>query len=158
MSAGSERVLRLVTTDAGPLTRFCGSCGEQPDPASTSRVCDHCSMGVVLSAASTLAPAPGSAFLVVDASMAIRAASDGAARYLGSTEEDLVVRQVTELFEPAEVTRNAPTSVSALLRSAAFEDDVRTVYLRPVGMFGLRVRARVGGCGSPPATLVVLDV
>jgi hypothetical protein len=111
-------------------------------------------MGVVLEAAAALAPAPGEPFLVLDSSLCVCAVSEAATDRLGVAEPEVVHRPVHELLEPADLT-GGPASLTAALLAAG--EGVTRVVVRPAGTFGVRLRARIGSCGSPPATLVVLE-
>jgi hypothetical protein len=159
VSAGRP-ALRLVTglPAAAPSesVRFCGFCAHVPPAADIgSRICTACGLGVVLEAAADIAPAPGEPFLVVDRTLSICALSESGAERLGVDEQDAVNRPLLELLEPADMAAVGPSALTGALLAAG--DGVLRVVVRPAGTFGVRLRARIGPCGSPPATLVVLE-
>ena len=143
---------------------FCGYCGVHASPdaleSGKSRVCEHCRMGLLLSAEGGLAPTPGDAFLVVDEVLAVRALSARAEKLLDVPETAAVNRQVTELLAPADTSPQARASLPALLAQARLggpaAGDQLQVSVRPPDVFGVRYLARIGPCRPGPATLVVL--
>jgi hypothetical protein len=152
--------LRLLRTpeveELAPSVRFCGQCAHRPEgPESESRICPECGMGVVLDAAGDLAPSMGEPFMVVDRSLTICALSDVAAERLGLDELDALHRPVNELLEPADVAVRGAASMSAALMHAG--SGVSRMVVRPAGTYGVRFRMRMGPCGSPAATLLVLE-
>jgi len=112
-------------------------------------------MGVVLEAGADLAPGPGDAFLVVDSHLSVSALSAAAAQLLGISEDRAVNRPVATLLAPADVAGNGQSSMAAALMTG--DGPVRRLVVRPAGVYGVRLRARVGAVGHPPATLVVLE-
>ncbi|MBJ7328462.1 MAG: PAS domain-containing protein [Solirubrobacteraceae bacterium] len=143
------------------LEAFCGHCGRAPDgPASPSRVCQHCDLGLVLEAGSEVAPAPTEPFIVVDNRMAVCALSQAAEQLLGIQETAAVNRHLGELLLPADA--NAVTDgglIETVLSAASAQNGapVRRVVVRPLGVFGVRFTARVGRCGPAPSALIVLE-
>src|SRR3954447_26562552 len=100
-------MLRLVPdppAEPAPLVSFCGHCGQAPPTpmAARSRVCALCGLGVVISTGQTLAPEPGTAFLIVDGTLSLCALSARAERLLDVDEPDAVHRHVAEFLEPAD--------------------------------------------------------
>lgn len=154
--------LRLVPTigrQAETSVWFCGHCGhhhEDPDADIVRRVCEKCSMGLMLRASSAVAPGPDDAFLVVDSSLTIQAVSETAERVLESLERHAVNRHVTELLIPADAeAAGARTLAEAITTAAAGDEQASTVTVRPTGSFGVRLRASIASCGPPAAALLV---
>ncbi len=148
---------------ARPEATFCGYCGKEAPgraPESTgSRVCEHCRMGLLLSAEAGIAPTPTDAFLVVDEVLAVRALSARAERLLDVPETAAVNRQVSALLVPADTSPQARASLPALIAQARVGGPAAgelQVSVRPPDVFGVRYLARIGPCRPGPATLVVL--
>lgn len=158
MNHQHRAVLQLVTPAVAapePLVSFCGQCAHEPDLGGpTSRICSHCGMGVILQAQSSLAPRPGDAFLVVDTSLRVCALSEAAAAELRVAEDEVVHHPFGNLLELADVTEHQSVAQALLGDGGSM---LRQIVVRPVGVHGVRYRARVGSCGEPRATLVVLD-
>jgi hypothetical protein len=113
---------------------------------------------VLLEASSSIAPARGGAFLVADQKMSICAVSRGAEELLETTEVQAVHRHLTELLTLADTDVDDRGSLAFAISSAVIGDPVEKPFtLRPVNLFGVRLRARIGGCGPPAAALVVLE-
>lgn len=142
------------------LVSFCGHCGLAPASASgtaKSRVCGHCGLGLVLRAASDVAPAPDEPFLVVDATLSVCAVSARAEALLGIEEPAAVNKHVADFLVPADA--NAPSAanlLALLVEVASGSSEPRTAVVRPRQEYGVRFRARVGACGPPHAALLVL--
>jgi len=142
------------------LVSFCGHCGLAPSAAgraTSSRVCGHCGLGLVLRAASDVAPALHEPFLVVDATLSVCAVSALAEELLGVDETAAVNKHVADFLVPADA--NAPSAanlLALLVEVASGSDEPRTAVVRPRQEFGVRVRAPVGACGPPHAALLVL--
>jgi len=138
---------------------FCGHCAARPAGAPPrSRVCARCGLGLLLAASAEMAPAPGSAFLVLDEALSICAVSEGAERRLAVKEPDAVNRHVTDLLEPADSERHDRISLAgAIFRAARGQPEPLAVTVRPARTFGVRMRARVGGCGPGDAALLVFE-
>ena len=157
--------LRLVTAPErkGPaqLVSFCSHCGARPAPlapASSSRVCRTCGLGLILECDADVAPRPGDAFLVLDRSLAVCAVSDAAERLLAAREPDVVNRHVTDLVMPADAEEKNGTTLSvAVAWAARGEGGCRTTVVRPANTFGIRLTARIASCGPPRAALLVLE-
>ncbi len=156
---GSER-------EAAPRIRFCSHCGASPSdgaqelPAGepSSRVCDSCSLGLLLETGADVAPEEGAAFLVVDSSLSICAVSGEAERVLATREPDAVNRHVTELLAPADAEAQGPANLAVGITWAARGDGTeRRVTVRPTNVFGVRLQARIASCGPPQAALLVFD-
>jgi PAS domain-containing protein len=156
--------LRLVTPPEreapAPLVSFCGHCGARPaSPArgSASRVCGACGLGLILQTRADVAPKAGDAFLVLDRALAVCAVSEAAERLLAASEPDVVNRHVTDLLMPAEAEERGGDSLAMAVAWAAQGDEgVRTAMVRPANTFGIRLTARITGCGPPRAALLIL--
>jgi hypothetical protein len=142
-----------------PQAPFCTHCGLRPaetDPS--SRVCESCGLGLVLETRADVAPAPGSAFLVLDSSLSVCAVSGAAEQLLATVETDAVNRHITELVVPADAEAQGPANLAVAVTWAARGDaSTRTVVVRPANTFGVRMTARITSCGPPKAALVVFE-
>jgi hypothetical protein len=146
----------VPTPEPSPDVSFCSHCGSPPGPNANSRVCTACEMGLLLTAAQDVAPAPGSAFIVIDSSMSVCAVSAAAERLLAISETDAVNRLVTELVVPADAEATSPENLAVALTWAARGDTgVQRVTVRPANTFGVRIRGRIATCGPPRAALLV---
>jgi PAS domain-containing protein len=155
-------VVPRVEPDTGPDVTFCSHCGERPGwsrlDQAPSRVCEQCGLGLLLEAAADAAPYPGEAFMVLDGSLSVCAVSGAAERLLGTRETDAVNRHVTEFIVPADAEAQGAANLAAAVTWAARGDETaRTVTVRPTNTFGIRINARIGGCGPPRAALVVFE-
>jgi hypothetical protein len=161
--AGARRlslaVSPRVAPDAGPSISFCSHCGARPCESTTStRVCDDCSLGLVLQASRDVAPAVGDPFLVLDASLSVCAVSGAAERLLATNETDAVNRHITELLVPADTeTQGAANLAAAVTWAARGDETMRRAVVRPANTFGVRLTARIGSCGPPQAALIVFE-
>lgn len=129
-------------------TRFCTHCGVVSDDA-PQRVCGRCELGIVLRCAPEAAPLPGAPFLIVTTDLRVSAASTAIEPILGEPEA-LVGCRVLDLLRgddalPRQVARAAMGS-----RRGA------TAWVR-TAEHGRPHKARIAGCGDPPAALVVLS-
>ena len=126
--------------------------------AADSRVCGECGLGLILEAAEDIAPHAGDAFLVLDRVLSVCAVSRGAERLLATSEPDAVNRHVTQLLIPADAEEKRGESLSVAVAWAARGDGgVRTTTVRPANTFGIRLTARIAGCGPPQAALLMLE-
>jgi diguanylate cyclase (GGDEF)-like protein len=136
--------------------RFCTHCGDRSPPEHTARMCGECGLGIVISAPGDAAPAGTDAFLVLDQHMLIAAISTRAQALLAVTETQVVDRHVDELLAPA---RGVGTHRHVL--AAARHDDTSPRHLdlhaRTTTGQTVPFRARIGPCGPPHATLIVLS-
>jgi len=158
----SESELSVVGRGGQSLVErlFCGRCGRSPGPsevARPTRVCPRCGMGLLLSAATDVAPTREDPFLVIDGALTIRAVSERAEELLGLSETEAVNEHVLNYLVPAEAENAGPENLVALLARAAGGDVAsHDVVIRPRDEFGVRLWARVGACGPPTAALLVL--
>jgi hypothetical protein len=155
------RAVRPVEVDerGNELVSFCGHCGLAPAPGavSTSRVCGHCGLGLVLQAASDIAPGLDEPFLVIDSTLSVCAVSARAEELLGIDETQAVNKHVADFLVPADANAPSAANLLALLVDAASgSGEPRTAVVRPRQEFGVRFAARVGACGPPHAALLVL--
>jgi hypothetical protein len=144
-----------------PTVAFCSHCGTQPSPAGeapTSRVCNACGLGLILSSRADGAPRAGDAFLVLDRSLSVCAVSEAAERLLATREPDAVNRHITDLLMPAGAEEQGSESLSlAVMWAARGDGGTRRVVVRPANTFGIRLNARIASCGPPRAALLVLE-
>jgi hypothetical protein len=155
------RAVRPVELDERgiEIVSFCGHCGRPPAAAAdtSSRVCGHCGLGLVLQASSDVAPAKDEPFLVVDSTLSVCAVSAHAEELLGIDETETVNKHVADFLVPADANAPSAANLLALLVDAASGPGApRVAVVRPRHEFGVRFRARVGSCGPPHAALLVL--
>jgi hypothetical protein len=167
-STNGRPALRLVAppeaVPTAPSVPFCSHCGARPFASGNamsnpgSRVCGSCGLGLILEAGENIAPNAGDAFLVLDRALAVCAVSAGAERLLATTEPDAVNRHVSQLLMPADAEEEGDQSLSVAVAWAARGDGpIRTTVVRPANTFGIRLTARIAGCGPPRAALLVLE-
>lgn len=153
-------VLRVVPAphEAAPEVRFCGYCGHRPSPEEDHRICTSCDLGMVLSAAATVAPRHDQPSLIVDQTLGICAVSRAAEALLGVDEPDIVGRSLAELLVPAQAEGvSLDTLVGGVLAAASAAGGVERAVVRPAGEWGIRYAVRMGACGPPRAVVLVLD-
>jgi hypothetical protein len=161
-STEGRPALHLVTPleheAPAPLISFCGHCGAHPAAATQSRVCPACGLGLILETRADVAPKVGDAFLILDRTLAVCAVSEAAERLLATSEPDSVNHHVTALLMPADAEEKNRSNLSTAVAWAARGDSgTRTTVVRPANTFGIRLTARITGCGPPQAALVVLE-
>lgn len=166
MSASRTRgrpALALVPplAQAAPEVRFCSHCGSGPQPGETispTRVCASCGLGLLLQCSADVAPKPGDPFLVLDHTLSVCAVSAAAERLLGTHEIDTINAPIGDLLAPAEAEGNGGGSLAAAIIWAARGDvGVTRTVVRPASTFGVRLNARIAGCGPPRAALLVFE-
>jgi hypothetical protein len=155
-------VVRSAEESTSPRVMFCGHCGATPEPTEASRpqqrVCESCSLGVLLECAEDVAPRTDSAFIVIDGSLSVCAVSRVAEGLLATRETEAVNRHITELVVPADAEAQGPENLAVAVTWAARGDDsTRQVVVRPANTFGIRLSARIASCGPPRAALLVFD-
>lgn len=144
-----------------PPVAFCGHCGVRPEPdaaASATRVCSSCGLGLLLQCDADVAPNAGDAYLVLDHALSVCAMSDAAERLLATQEIDAIHRPITQLLVPADAETSAEADLAAaIIWSARGDDRVSHTVVRPANTFGVRLKARIAGCGPPRAALLVFE-
>jgi hypothetical protein len=146
--------------DGNELTRFCTHCAFLFDaPAGTpprGRVCVRCGLGVVLTCSSATLTAPGAVFLVVTADLRVSAAS-APAEDLFAVPDGVYGRPLLSLLtSPAGLGELARLVVRAA--NGTMAPTVLAVQAAASKVEEADLEARVGGCGNPPAALVVVEV
>ena len=149
--------------DGEEQTRFCTHCATLFDaPTDTTgaptrgRVCSRCGLGVVLTCSSATLSAPGAAFLIVTGDLRVSAASQPA--------EDLFAVPDGTYGRPLMSLLTSPAGLGEMTRvvvraaSGAFAPTTLPVEASASKLRARELEARVGGCGNPPAALVVVDV
>lgn len=152
--------LRLVPAVAEPQPQrtFCGHCGAEPETDLYGRVCESCSLGVLLTANADAAPRPGDPFMIVDGSLCVCALSQVAEELLGVQEIEAVNRHLSEFLVPADAeAAGADNLMDLVINAASATSETRVAVVRPPDEFGVRFRAQVGACGPPRAALLVLS-
>ena len=147
--------------DGEELTRFCTHCAQlfdgptaQAGTPNRGRECTRCGLGVVLTCSNATLTAPGAAFLVVTADLRVSAASQSA--------EDLFAVPDGSFGRPLLSLLTSPSGVGELARVVvrAANGTLAPTTL-PVqaaaSKLDRELEATVGGCGNPPAALVVVD-
>ena len=145
------------------LTRFCTHCARLFDAGAPSsgnpnrgRVCARCGLGVVLTCSSETLGTEGAAFLVVPADLRVSAASQPAEDLFGVPDGCFGRPLMSLLTSPAGIEEMARTVVAAA--SGKFAPARIPVEAASAKLPVAALEARVGGCGNPPAALVVVDV
>jgi hypothetical protein len=138
------------------LTHFCTHCASLFDePGARRRVCPRCGLGVVLTCSSATLDAPGAAFLVVTADLRVSAGSKQA-EDLFSAHDGIFGRPLLSLVtSPAgigELARLVHAAASGTMAPATLPVESAAARLDD-----LELQARIGGCGSPPAALIVVE-
>jgi len=139
------------------LTRFCTHCAElfaaptaPPDKPSRGRVCGNCGLGVILTCSSATLTAPRAAFLVVTADLRVSAASRAA--------EDLAAIPDGSYGRPLLSLLTSPAGIGELARAVIrAANGTLAPSTIPVLVASKDLEARIGGCGNPPAALLVLE-
>jgi hypothetical protein len=154
--------LALVTPLA-PEVMFCSHCGTRPEagePISPTRVCTGCGLGLLLQCAEDAAPKPGDAFVVLDHTLSVCAVSAAAEKLLATPEIEAVNVPVGSLLVPAEAEaedNNGAGLAAAIIWAARGDGGVSRTVVRPANTFGVRLSARIAGCGPPRAALLVFE-
>lgn len=148
--------------DRDDVTYFCTHCASLSEaPEGTverphrGRVCPECALGVILSCARDTLETDGAAFLVVTADLRISAASETAERFF-RIPDGLYGRPLLSIMTSpngiGDLARHVVRAASGARRPVTIEVEAAASRL-PEGI----THARIGGCGSPPAALVVVD-
>ena len=139
------------------LTHFCTHCAAVYDAASSRiRVCPQCGLGVILTCSSATLDAPGAAFLVVPADLNVSAASRPA--------EDMLAAPDGVYGRPLASLLTSPLGAGEMTRmvvraaSGTYAPSTIPVALAASKREAPGLEARIGGCGNPPAALVVMQV
>lgn len=139
------------------LTHFCTHCAAVYDAASSRiRVCPQCSLGVILTCSSATLDAPGGAFLVVPADLKVSAASQPAEDLLGVPDGAYGRPLASLLTSPVGMDEMNRLVIRAA--SGTYAPSTIPVALAASRREAPGLEARVGGCGNPPAALVVMQV
>jgi predicted nucleic acid-binding Zn-ribbon protein len=138
------------------LTHFCTNCASLFDePAARRRVCPRCGLGVVLTCSSATLDAPGAAFFVVTSDLRVSAGSKQA--------EDLFSVHDGTFGRPLLSLVTSPDSVGELARlvvaaaNGTMAPSTIEVESAASKLDDISLEARIGGCGNPPAALVVVE-
>jgi hypothetical protein len=138
------------------LTHFCTHCASLFDqPAARRRVCPSCGLGVVLTCSSATLEAPGAAFLVVTSDLRVSAGSKQA-EDLFSAHDGIFGRPLMSLItSPDGIGELAQLVVAAAGGTMA----PSTIPVQSAGskLDDVSLEARIGGCGNPPAALIVVE-
>jgi hypothetical protein len=138
------------------LTHFCTHCALLFDePAARRRVCPRCGLGVVLTCSSATLDTSGAAFFVVTSDLRVSAGSKQA-EDLFSAHDGIFGRPLLSLV-------TSPMGVGELARLVAaaaggtMAPSTIPVQSAASKLDDVALEARIGGCGSPPAALVVVE-
>jgi hypothetical protein len=162
-TSNGRPALALVPPPApeAPAVRFCSHCGLRPqadEAIRPTRVCASCGLGLLLQCPQDVAPKPGDPFLVLDHTLSVCAVSAAAERLLATREIDVVNAPITRLLVPADAENDGGTGlVAAVVWAARGDASVTKTVVRPANMFGVRLKARIAGCGPPRAALLVFE-
>ena len=112
----------------------------------------------VLQCAEDVAPKPGDPFLVLDHTLSVCALSAAAERLLATPEIEAVNVPIGSLLVAADAQDNGGAGLAAAVIWAARGDGgVTRTVVRPANTFGVRLNARIAGCGPPRAALLVFE-
>ncbi len=114
---------------------------------------------MLLCASAETAPGSEDAFLILDQNMIIAAVSKRAQSLLGVSESCAIDRHIDQVLTSVDPHHpNVETLETALARSARGQLTPRNldVHVRTSKHDKIPLRARIGPCGPPPATLIVL--
>ncbi|MEA2350174.1 MAG: hypothetical protein QOG86_1115 [Thermoleophilaceae bacterium] len=143
------------------LTRFCTHCAfvfdgptAQAGTPNRGRVCVRCGLGVVLTCSSATLTAPGAAFFVVTADLRVSAASQAADDMFAVPDGSYGRPLLSLLTSPAGVGELARLIVAAANGTLA---PATLPVQASASKIDREMEARIGGCGNPPAALVVVD-
>jgi hypothetical protein len=157
----NQRPALALVTPLVEEVMFCSHCGTTPEPGETispTRVCAGCGLGLLLQCGEDVAPKPGDAFLVLDHTLSVCAMSGAAERLLATPEIEAVNVPIGDLLVPAEAESNGGAGLAAAIIWAARGDGgVTRTVVRPANTFGVRLNARIAGCGPPRAALLVFE-
>jgi hypothetical protein len=138
------------------LTHFCTHCATLFDePASRRRVCPRCGLGVVLTCSSATLDAEGAAFFVVTSDLRVSAGSRQA-EDLFSAHDGIFGRPLMSLLTSTDDVGELPRLVVAAA-SGTLAPATIAVESAATKIDNLALEARIGGCGNPPAALVVVE-
>ena len=162
--------LARLTADSAPgraaerddPTHFCTHCGSLFDPSEVNgerpqrrRVCAECGLGVILTCAKTTLDSEGAVFLVVTSDLRISAASEAAEGFF-RIPEGLYGRPllsvVTSPDGVGDLARHVVRAASGSRQTVTMPVEAASSRL-PAGA----IAARIGGCASPPAALLVIE-
>jgi hypothetical protein len=139
------------------LTRFCTHCASLYDAGSgRTRVCKLCGLGVILTCASATLTAAGAAFLVVTGDLRVSAASQHAENLFAVPDGTYGRPLMSLLTSPAGVGELARAIVRAA--NGTYAPTTIPVEAASAKVAASELEARIGGCGNPPAALVVVEV
>jgi len=138
------------------LTHFCTHCASLFDePGARRRVCPRCGLGVVLTCSSATLDAAGAAFFVVTSDLRVSAGSKQA-EDLFSVHDGTFGRPLLSLVtSPAgvgELARLVSAAAGGTMAPSTIPVESASAKLDDVAL-----EARIGGCGNPPAALVVVE-
>jgi hypothetical protein len=162
--------LARLTADSAPgraaeredPTHFCTHCGSLFDSADVNgdrrqrrRVCSECGLGVILTCSKTTLDSEGAAFLVVTSDLRISAASEAAERFF-QIPDGLYGRPLLSVVTSpdgiGELARHVVRAASGSRQTVTVPLEAASSRL-PAGA----IEARIGGCASPPAALLVIE-
>jgi len=141
---------------AAELTHFCTHCATLHEAAVRTRVCTECGLGVVLTCSHATLDRPGAAFLVVTSDLRVSAASEAADAMFAAPDGSYGRPLMSLLTSPegmAEMARIVMRAASGTLAPSTIPVEAASSNLE-----ARELEARVGGCGNPPAALVVVEV
>jgi hypothetical protein len=143
------------SADMDELTHFCTHCASLFDEAAARRrVCPRCGLGVVLTCSSATLEAPGGAFFVVKADLRVSAASR-AAEDLFFVHDGAFGRPLMSLVTSPDGIEELPRLVVAAANGTLAPATIAVESA--ASKVDIALEARIGGCGDPPAALVVVD-
>lgn len=157
MDAGTARPRPLDRAERVGFCTHCGALTEPPEPPTDrpheGRVCRSCGLGVVLTCARATLHSSELPFLVVGRDLAVTAANEKAERIFGPHLEG---RHLLTLVAGVEGSAELVGHVVRAAGGASVPTRVTVEAAGTTRRIG-RLEARIGGCGDPPAALVVLE-
>jgi hypothetical protein len=144
--------------------RFCSRCGEPAEPPPdeagetmmSTRVCQACGMGMLLSCAREALPGAAAAFLIATVEATVSAVSEAAEPVFGPEQAVLGTRVAELLTSPMGDDRLLRTVTQAAMRPR--EPEVMPVrgLSANSGAVGM-MAARISTCGRPRAALITVE-
>src|SRR3954454_18660075 len=142
--------------------RFCSRCGQpsegEPEgrPDLRGRVCDHCSMGMMLTCGRDAMPGAGAAFVIVNFDLSVSAVSAGGEKVFGPEQTvagSPFIDLVTSPLGDAQLARAVGQAAQRACDPVVMPVRLRSEFARRIGTLA----ARIATCGPPRAALVTVE-
>jgi PAS domain-containing protein len=156
-SDGAGLRLILGSGSSGPVA-FCGHCGAHPSRAlpraELTRLCERCSIGMILETLPSAAPAE-EPFIIVDSTLEIVAISDRAEEIFGIFEQDARGRPVTDFIVDREEPTGRADNFAVAITDTFSSERIELASARLRGSSAGELTLRIASCAPPRAALVV---